>query len=88
MPPVKSPILAASDCIPRCDAVVDLISRVQRPYLFRVTVTGQPPHLATRRYEVTATAEWEAAREGMARFCREMSMTQRLIEALAPVYAR
>ena len=55
-----------------CDAVVDLISRVQRPYLFRVTVTGLPPHVATRVYHISAKNDNSAAMKGLSLFVKEM----------------
>jgi len=54
------------------DAVVDLISKAQRPYLFEVTVTGLPPHVATRVYEISAKSDDLAAMKGISLFVKEM----------------
>jgi predicted DCC family thiol-disulfide oxidoreductase YuxK len=56
-----------------CDATVDLISKVQRPWLFRVTVKGLPPHLHTRVYDIAARDDNTAALTAMDRFVKEMS---------------
>ncbi len=55
-----------------CRAVVELVSRVQRPFLFRVTVVGQPPHAQKRIYELPALDDKDAAQTCMKRFEREM----------------
>jgi len=54
------------------DAIVDLISRFQRPFLWRVTVTGLPPHVATRVYEISAKTDDRAAMKGISLFVEEM----------------
>jgi hypothetical protein len=53
-------------------AVVELVSRVQRPFMFRVTVVGQPPHAVKRVYELPALDDKDAAQTCMKRFEREM----------------
>jgi hypothetical protein len=68
----KSPIIRGNECRVLCQAVVDLISRVQRPYLFKVTVTGQPPHAITRTYDIAAMTEDLAAQKGIDVFVQEM----------------
>jgi hypothetical protein len=86
MPPVKSEEFDwAPVCPPRCQAVVDLISRVQRPYLFYVQVHGQPPYRTVRRYEIQANSDREAAQAGMARFCQEMTHPARYFDKLVLV---
>jgi hypothetical protein len=55
------------------DATVDLISKVYRPWLFRVTVTGKPPYSTTRVYEIHGKSDSDAALAGIDRFVREMS---------------
>jgi hypothetical protein len=55
-----------------CDATVDLISKLQRPYLFKVTVTGLPPHAYTRVYEIAARNDDTAAMTGIRQFVKEM----------------
>jgi hypothetical protein len=50
---------------------VDLISLVYRPYLFRVTVTGQPPHPYRREYRIQAESDDSAAITGMRLFAQE-----------------
>ena len=68
-----SPIIRGNNCRVLCQAVVDLISRVQRPYLFRVTVTGQPPHGIQRVYDIAAMSDDAAARLGIDTFVKEMT---------------
>lgn len=55
-----------------CDATVDLISKLQRPYLFRVTVTGLPPHAHIRTYDIAAKNDDTAAMRGIREFVHEM----------------
>jgi hypothetical protein len=66
-----------------CHAVVELLSRVQRPYLFKVTVQGLPPHEKWRKYEVTAQNEELAADLAMKYFVDEMSRPQ-VMEVVKP----
>lgn len=54
----------------RCTAMVDPI-RLGSRLGWRVTVRGQPPHAATRVYEIAADTDTLAAQEGMRRFERE-----------------
>ena len=68
-----SPIIRGNECQVLCDCIVDLISRVQRPYLWKVTVTGKPPHVITRIYEISAKTDDAAAHAGIERFVREVS---------------
>ncbi len=68
-----SRLIRGNECQVLCDAVVDLVSRVQRPYLFRVTVTGLPPHAVTRVYEISAKDDNMAAMAGIRQFVNEMS---------------
>jgi hypothetical protein len=56
-----------------CKCIVDLISKVQRPWLFKVTVYGLPPHAHTRVYEIAARSDNDAALRGMREFEYEMS---------------
>ena len=56
---------------PRCTCVVDMLSRVFRPYNFLVTVTGEPPHEWTRRYKIAAPTDDEAAHFAMQLFVKE-----------------
>ena len=65
-------ILKPSDAHVRCHAIVDLISKVQRPYLFRVTVWGEPPHAYRRTYDIAGWNEDAAARKGLDVFTKEM----------------
>lgn len=65
-----------------CDATVDLISRLQRPWLFRVTVVGKPPHMAKRVYEIAAKDDNTAAMTGIDLFVKEFSHPLRILEAL------
>ncbi len=64
------------------DAIVDLISKKQRPYLFRVTVTGLPPHLYVRTYDIAAKSDSIAAMKGIQRFVDEFSALTLILGAL------
>ena len=75
-------ILRGNDCQVLCDAIVDLVSRVQRPYLWKVTVTGLPPHAITRIYEISAKTDDAAAHAGIQRFVREMSHPLSILGAM------
>jgi hypothetical protein len=69
----------------RCQAVVDLMSRVQRPYQFRVTVTGQDwPFQVSKVYDIAANTDEFAAREGIRLFCEAMSRPQPMLEIVTP----
>lgn len=57
---------------PRCTATVELLSRHQRPYLFSVTVTGEPPHAWARAYTIAADSDNSAAIKGMELFVDEV----------------
>ena len=67
-----SPILTGNKVQVLCSCVVDLISRLQRPYVFKVTVCGQPPHNVVRTYTIAARSDNDAASEGLRRFEKEM----------------
>jgi hypothetical protein len=64
------------------DATVELISKVYRPWLFRVTVTGKPPFKATRIYEIYGKSDSDAAFAGIARFEKEMSHPLSILHAI------
>lgn len=64
------------------DATVDLISKVYRPWLFRVTVTGKPPHKTTRVYEIHGKSDSDAALAGIDRFVKEMSHPLSILHAI------
>lgn len=49
---------------------MELISRVFRPYLFLVTVTGQWPHPWRRQYKIAAPNEDSAAIKGLQLFVK------------------
>ena len=61
-------ILTPQSATPRCKATVDLLSKVMRPYLFRVTVTGEPPHPWRQEYTIVADSDASAAIKGMELF--------------------
>jgi hypothetical protein len=65
-----------------CSCTMDLVSRVQRPYIFAVTVTGEPPHAYTRKYEIASYSEDAAAQVALDTFVREMSAQERLLAAI------
>ena len=68
---------------PRCEATVDLLSRVFRPFNFLVTVRGLPPHEFVRRYRVAAPTDDDAACVGMQEFAKEF-MPREVREQVAP----
>jgi|HubBroStandDraft_1064217.scaffolds.fasta_scaffold85950_1 hypothetical protein len=68
-----SSILTPRTATPRCTAIVDLISKFQRPYLFLVTVTGEPPHAGVRKYHVIADSDNSAAMKGLELYVKEFS---------------
>jgi hypothetical protein len=78
----KSPIIRGNECRVLCNAIVDLISRVQRPYLFKVTVTGQPPHDITREYHIAAMTDDLAARKGIDIFVDQMTPSKSILKLL------
>jgi hypothetical protein len=57
----------------RASATVQLLSRVHRPYLFRVRVKGEFPHTQVREYDLEAVNEAAAAFEGIKIFERQVS---------------
>jgi hypothetical protein len=66
-------ILSPRNAAPRCTCVIDLLSRVFRPYNFLATVTGEPPHAVTRRYQIAAPTESEAAVFALQLFVKEFT---------------
>lgn len=72
-------IVKVQDAKPRCSAIVDLVSRVQRPFLWRVTVWGQPPHAQQRVYDIPAHTDGMAARAGIDLFVEEFSRPVALV---------
>lgn len=57
-----------------CNAIVDPMSRLGSPRpLWKVIVTGQPPHVAQRIYEIEEATDAKAAMEGIRRFVDEFS---------------
>lgn len=67
-----SPIIRGNKVRVLCDATVELIHRHIRPYVFLVTVTGLPPHVATRKYTIAAKDDNGAAMKGISLFVQEM----------------
>jgi len=74
-------LIHGNQCQVLANAFVDLISRAQRPYLFKVTVMGLPPHIATRYYDIKAKSDNDAAMKGISLFVDEMSKPLALILA-------
>lgn len=68
-----SPIIRGNRMQVYCSCVVDLISKVQRPYLFRATVIGKPPHAYQRVYDIAAWSDDAAAHLALEVFEREMA---------------
>lgn len=79
----KSPIITGNACRVLCNATVELISKVMRPWLFRVTVTGLPPHNCTRVYEIAAKSDNDAALLGLKIFSDQMSTLTPLMDYIA-----
>jgi hypothetical protein len=75
MEQVKSP----NDGRVLCSCTMDLVSRVQRPFVFVVTVTGEPPHAFTRKYEIAAYSDDAAAQCAIDTFVKEMSVQERIL---------
>ena len=66
-----------------CQCTMDLISKRQRPYLFRVKVWGQPPHDVTRIYDIAGMNQEVVANIAMRRFEEEMSHPLAILGAMA-----
>ncbi len=64
-------IIEASTCSPRVTATVELMSKVFRPFLWRVTVIGQPPHARVRVYDIASPTDDIAARAAIKLFIDE-----------------
>lgn len=64
-------VLTAESAPPRCTATVKLLSRVFRPFLFEVTVAGEPPHPYRVTYKIAAASDDDAAVKGMQLFANE-----------------
>lgn len=75
-------ILNPKDCLPLCEATVELKSKHQRPWLFLVKVVGKPPHGVTRTYEIAASSDNVAAMTGIERFVKEFSRPLPKLELL------
>lgn len=67
------PVLTPQTASPRAKCIVDLLSKVQRPFLFLVTVFGEPPHSVTRKYHVRAPDDASAAGKGLELFTNEFT---------------
>ena len=68
-----SKIIFGNDVQVLCQCTMDLLSRRQRPYLFRVKVWGQPPHAVTRIYDIAGINEDVVAKVAIDRFVKELS---------------
>ena len=77
-------ILTLENTIPRCKATVRLVSRVQRPYVFQVTVTGEFPHAHRRVYPIVADSDNSAALKGMELFMGEFGRQIPGVASVAP----
>jgi hypothetical protein len=69
----RSPIIRGNECQVLCSCVMDLISKLQRPYLWRVKVTGQPPHAVVRTYDIAGNDQNAVAQTAIDRFVKEMA---------------
>lgn len=83
-------IVSPESAVPRVDVTVDLLSRLLRPYLFRVTAFGKPPHEHRRVYTVRADSDDSAAMKGIELFVKEFTTAApvREMETLAPKAVR
>jgi hypothetical protein len=85
---MSSVIRSLDDAPVYAQASVTLISRVQRPYLFRVRVEGQFPHNRVREYDIAAKNESAAAFQGIKVFERQMSkaveMRELIMDSIRP----
>jgi hypothetical protein len=79
-------LVKPQQAVPRCNATVVLLSKLQRPYLFSVEVKGLPPHDHIRTYNIRAPDDNAAAYKGIDLFVREFTSAQpvREMEQLAP----
>jgi hypothetical protein len=78
----ESPIIRGNRCRVLCDATVELLQRRVRPYVFEVTVTGLPPHVATRKYTIAAKSDNDAAMKGIQLFVEEFDRVAPLLKAI------
>jgi hypothetical protein len=60
----------------RAQAIVDLISRLQRPFLFKVTVWAVD-FPEQRIYEIAALSDNDAALQGLRQFQFDMALRER-----------
>jgi hypothetical protein len=77
-------VLTPQCATPRCTATVDLLSKYFRPYNFRVTVRGEPPHPYTMTIDVAAPSEDDAAAFGMQMFVKKF-MPKAIADEMAPL---
>lgn len=63
-------------------ATVDLVSKVMRPWEFKVTVTGKPPHNVTKIYRIRAPDDNAAAFKGLSLFEKDMSHPLSILQML------
>lgn len=83
-------LVKPESAVPMVDVTVDLVSRVMRPYLFRVTAIGKPPHAHRRVYTVRANDDDGAAMKGIELFVKEFTTARPILEmpTLAPKAVR
>lgn len=83
-------LVKPQSAVPMVDVTVDLLSRVLRPYLFRVNAVGKPPHEHRRSYTVRADSDDSAAMKGIELFIKEFTTAQPIREmpTLAPKAVR
>jgi hypothetical protein len=69
----------------RCQCVVDLINRFERPFRFRVEVLGvDPPFRTSRVYDIVANTDQLAAQQGMELFCKQVTEPKPMLEIVKP----
>lgn len=79
-------LVKPQEAVPRCNATVVLLSKMQRPYVFSVEVVGWPPNSQTRTYTIKAHSDDSAAFKGIELFVKEFTTAPpvRDMETLAP----
>jgi hypothetical protein len=83
-------LVKPESAVPKVDVTVELISRVQRPFLFHATAVGHPPHAHRRTYAIRSRDEDGAACLAMELFIKEFTTAApiRDMATLAPQAVR
>lgn len=83
-------LVKPESAVPMVDVTVDLVSRVMRPYLFRATAVGKPPHEHRCVYLIRADSDDSAAMKAMELFIKRFTTARPILEmpTLAPKAVR